>query len=381
MQDAHAFATMKEKRSGIAVAGLVVATVCLGCGSSDDSDTSAIGGGGDGGSAMVGGGGDGGSGGSGGAFDVADVAWQPVGTSTDTPLRRWGHAVARIDGSRAVLLGGTAQGAENVTLSDSWLVDTSAGEITFTEIDAEGPEPRYCACAIWDAAREKVVAVGGRNLAGPMSSETWELDVESETWTQVDVPMSPPGVVGCALARSEQHDATYLFGGGSAMGFTSSTYRYDPSVPEWVELDATGPSSRYDATMIPIDDGASLLLFAGSTSSKPYSDVWRFDVATESWSEIVMSGTPPPGRRVPWMVEAPGGGFLVGLGLQGAQPMPDLWHLDLENQAWTGIHYEAPFGPRAFTPAIPGGPNALGMFVGGFDGSGPVADAWQLQLP
>ncbi len=128
------------------------------------------------------------------------------------------------------------------------------------------------------------------------------------------------------------------------------------------------------------DTDGSLVLLAGSIGSTFYSDVWRFDVKSETWAELPMSGMAPVGRRAPWMHPAPGGGFYVALGLQGAQPMGDLWHADTSARSWTNITFDAPHGNRAFTPVLPGGAGGIGTLVGGFDGSKPVADGWRLRL-
>jgi hypothetical protein len=119
----------------------------------------------------------------------------------------------------------------------------------------------------------------------------------------------------------------------------------------------------------------ALVLFGGSMGSSYHADLWRFDVPSESWEELPMDGMAPVGRRAAWVAPASGGGLYVGFGLQGAQPLPDLWHADLAAQTWTSIAFEVPPGARAFTPALPG---ELGWVIGGFDGAGPLADAWQL---
>jgi Kelch motif len=364
----------KHAATTLTIAALALA-LAAGC---SDGDAGAAASGGAGGQGAGGAASVGGSGGEGGSI-ISPLAVQFVAT-TALPMeltQRWGHVAAWMGDNRAVVFGGTRQGAEPVVLTDAWLVDGSGPEPTATPIAAAAtPVPRYCGCAVWDAARERMVAIGGRDLGGPLAAETWELDVATGSWTMMAVAASPPGVIGCAAARAS--DGTiYLFGGGSDAGFDSGTYRYDPSVPSWTALDISGPSGRYDAVMRARDDG-SLLLFGGSANSTFHADMWRFDPATESWTEMPMQGMVPVGRRAAWFMPAPDGGLYVGFGLQGAQPLGDLFHASMgEPPTWTAVAFDAAPGPRAFTPALPGG---LGLLFGGFDGAAPLADAWQLSV-
>ena len=73
------------------------------------------------------------------------------------------------------------------------------------------------------------------------------------------------------------------------------------------KLDIPGPAARYDAGIVELADGSSLLVSGmggGVGGVIFYADVWRFDPSTESWSEIrTTSQLVPPalcvGRRRP----------------------------------------------------------------------------------
>ena len=322
-----------------------------------------------------------------GPYDPATVTWSMVEPPGDGPLRVWGFLVADLGDGRAVVFGGTtASAVGGVTLDGTWLYDMRGETPVVRAIEASGPAGRYCGCAAYDPERDVVVMTGGRDVVLPLSipPETWELSLATESWTQIDVPETPGGVVGCSLAYAREPAAMHLFGGGGEMGYSDVTYRYDPAAPAWVPLDATGPTARYDAIFVPMHDGHRLLLFAGSFGAMGaafYSDVWIFDAREESWSELAIEGEPPPGRRTPWTAWAPGGrGLYVANGYDGAmQPIGDFHYLDLEERRWVALPSEGAPSARGFSQGLPGPDGTLGAMLGGYDGDAPVPELWLLR--
>ncbi|MDQ3032489.1 MAG: kelch motif-containing protein, partial [Myxococcota bacterium] len=302
------------------------------------------------------------------SFDPRAVRWETIELGEVSPDPSWGAMVADLGDGTAVLIGGTSAGSTGGRVYDSaFRIDARGAAVIATEIvpsSASAPAPRYCGCATWDAARSRVIVVGGRDLTGPfLAGETWALDPESGAWSLLaDAASTPPGVIGCAMAHSRSRGATYLFGGGGAGGFTDTTWRLDPESDAWTQLTIAGesPSARYDAVMLPVDGGARLVLHAGSfgaTGGAFFSDVWTFDVASESWAEQRAEGAEPRGRRAPWSrLDPTGGGFYAGMGYDFAmEPVDDLWHFDLATRRWTAIELDVDPGARGFAPALPAG--------------------------
>lgn len=322
-----------------------------------------------------------------GARDPTAVRWTMREPPLDGPLRVWGFLLADLGDGRAVLFGGTtANEIGGTTLDGTWLYDMRGTEPVVRAIGATGPAARYCGCAAYDPDRDVVVMMGGRDLASPFSipMETWELDLETETWSQPSVDSSPGGPIGCSLAYSREARAMFLFGGGGAEGYPETTWRWDPDAPAWTALEATGPTGRYDAIWLPMADGRRSLLFAGSFGAMGaafYSDVWIFDAVDETWTEVEIEGDVPPGRRTPWTAWEPGErGLYVANGYDGnMEPIGDFWHLDLEARRWTQLSADGAPGARGFTPALPGPEGTLGAMLGGFDGSSPLGELWALE--
>ncbi|MGE0788535.1 MAG: kelch repeat-containing protein [Sandaracinaceae bacterium] len=322
------------------------------------------------------------------AVDPGSAHFVSATPSGDGPWSRWGFVVARIDDSTAIVVGGTdADQFTGQTFADTWRVEVAPdGTLTATPVAGTEAGPRYCACAAFDSARNVVVVSGGRTLdTNPLPSNTWELDLANDTWTEITGATQPPGPLGCTMAYSPEADRMYLFGGAGSLAAYASTWRYEPTPGRWVEVPGEGPLARYDATMFPSTNGdGTLLLFGGSYGAMGaafYGDLWRFDPEDETWTEIVMANE-PPGRRTTWLVRDPlRNGFYAGFGYDGRlQPMGDLHYADLETMSWTDI--EIPFddapSSRGFAQALPGGDGALGTVIGGYTATQPVGDAWRL---
>ncbi|MFO0607054.1 MAG: hypothetical protein U0324_28030 [Polyangiales bacterium] len=315
------------------------------------------------------------------------VTWEPVDLPAAGPLGRWGIMIADVGDGTAFVYGGTTLTAAGggSTSSDLWRFDGRGDAPSFERVAAAGSPPRYCGCVGYLPDSQTVLMIGGRN-PNEAPAETWAM--REGAWSQLAVPTTPPGVIGCAMAWSRERGALYLFGGGGmAAGFSSRIWRYDPSAPAWVMLDATGPRGRYDDALVPLPDGRTLLMVAGARGAQAgtgfYNDVWRFDTMAETWQQVTITGEAPPGRRSPWVsVDADGGGIVVALGstgIQAGEVLDDAWHLDLAAGAWARLEPETLPPARGFSMALPGRGAVRGYLFGGFDNARPIRDAWRMR--
>jgi len=307
---------------------------------------------------------------------------------TEGPLGFWGFMASRIDESRTIVFGGatfSADGGGGSVLEESYLYDASGADLVITELmPTSDPGPRYCGCAAWDPDRERLLFIGGRDRSGAeYAPETWELDIAGPTWTQITVPATPLGVVGCAMAYAAGR--MYLFGGGfSESGYSDETFRYDPASPEWVTIEGAGPGARYDAVMVPLADDGPLLMYAGSFGPEGaafFNDIWLFDPGSETWTEETPAGDLGPVRRSPWLPYADENGFVAGFGNSGLdadQANGDLAYYDFASHTWTDITPAGGPGPRSFTQPLAGGPSAVAYMLGGYDNVVPVLELWRL---
>lgn len=324
-------------------------------------------------------------------LDVVDVeppelSWRQLDAES-LPAERWGQLVAPIDADSTYIFGGVGQAG---VVGDLWRIDVASdGAVTATAITTtDAPSPRYSGCMAHDPVRNTLLVFGGRDFSG-FHNETWRLDLGSGTWEQLSV-FGPTTPIGCAMTWSQAAGAFFLFGGGSQNGTADATWRFDPVPGTWTRVmlaeDSDTPSRRYDAVLRPLDaSGSTLLLHAGAASGTLgfLSDVWHFDVATSTWTEVDTSASlaQPPGRRTPWTALVGGGRYLIsGFGVAGlavGDALGDLWRLDLSTGVWEQLDTPEPTA-RAFTLSLPAGDAGAGVLLGGYDMATIFDEAWLL---
>lgn len=104
-------------------------------------------------------------------------------------------------------------------------------------------------------------------------------------------------------------------------------------LPTFQAASNNAPGARFGACLAPLD-GNSLLLFGGDSGSGRLGDTWRYDIATNTWTQILGPGPSP--RRWAAMAQHGATGVLVLFGGQGATgDLGDTW-LFLSNQ-WVPV--------------------------------------------
>ncbi|MCB9735267.1 MAG: hypothetical protein H6745_21995 [Deltaproteobacteria bacterium] len=310
-------------------------------------------------------------------------AFEPLDPGSATPL--WG-AMAVGD-----LVVGGVDGTSKVT-GDISRLSVSDGALVKEPLGSVGAA-RYCECAFYDAGRDELVAIGGRNksFADAESAVVVTLATgDGQVLTDAPVADHP---VGCMAFFSTVNDKGYVFGGLSSNqgAFTGKTHRWDPATRTFTDLAITGPAARYDAAVRPTDDGGALLVSGmglGGAGVVFYRDVWRFDPTTETWSEVTPStSTRPPGRRYAWTALSPDESVLLfGYGSDspmGQSVVKDLWRFDLTTREWSELAVDGDLPPgRGFTPNLLIAPGDAGVLAFGTDAATKVqTDAWVLRVP
>lgn len=311
--------------------------------------------------------------------------FEPVEVAGVTP--RWGASVA--DGH---LLGGvddTMRVTDEVfslAHSDAGLSGTSVGALDV---------PRFCGCALYDEGRRELVMLGGRDDFYRDETTAVLIDVDTGERTPLEHGGAADHPVGCMAFFSPSADRGYVFGGADQSGFSAATWRWDPEARTFTRLDVDGPPGRYDAGVVPLADGGALMVSGmgmGGMAMKFYRDVWRFDVASESWREVApATEEAPPGRRYPWLALSPDESTLVmGFGSdspRGESVLGDLWRLDLASGAWRALEVggevegELP-AARGFTFRLPGPSGTAGVLAFGSDAElNLYQDAFALTVP
>jgi hypothetical protein len=301
----------------------------------------------------------------------------------------WGAIVAQVSPTVVYLAGGVTgvQGPVSTALVRFEQTDAGANVKTVsTQIS-----PRYCGCAMADEAHRELVVIGGRDDSFNEVATAEIVNLDTGAVTPLDAGDAMKHPVGCHAVFLADRGEGYVFGGADSAGFTGTTWRYTPSDHHFTALNGQGPPARYDGAMRYPKAGGAVWLVAGMGGGVGnvhfYADIWKFDPAAATWSQVPATGAAPPGRRYPWVAFADDLGTLaMGFGTTtptGTTMIGDLWRFDVAKGTWTSIPRTAAAQPaaRGFSPWLPGPQGSAGLLSGGLEDRGAAKQALVLQPP
>jgi len=266
--------------------------------------------------------------------------------NSEGPQPRWGHSAIYVpEGDSMVVFAGSGceSGQCGTEFRDLWGLDLATHEWSLVEF-VGGPAKRYDHTAVYDRARQRMVLFGGRNIRDASGlGDVWVFDLQTHGWREVEAA-GPRARAGHVAVLDEWGDRMIIHGGRT---------------------------------------------YAAGTGLITLSDVWSFDLATESW-ELLDSGTggapgTRPGPRADHtsaLVDQPGRRWMVVHGgiYTGLTAYRDAWAFDLDAEQWIPL----PDGPVQRVDAAAGFGSAAGMIVfhGGRDAETglPLTDVYALAL-
>ncbi|MFT7581219.1 MAG: hypothetical protein ACI9MR_002893 [Myxococcota bacterium] len=241
--------------------------------------------------------------------------------------------------------------------------DTTVADTTVECPAPTGARPRARAehAGVYDPVNHQLVTFGGSfgvpvncssNVAHTYEADTWIYDLSCDQWRQSAVDTGPKGRVRHSAVYDSAGHRMVIYGGRERPG-SSGTYTlhgevmaFDLTTETWSELApsgvAGGPAPRYNATAVYNAAANVMLVFGGNTSASGavYSDsneVWSFDLANYTWTEVTVQGAGKPSGRFwaagvwdsarSWFVIY-GGSDDVQVFSQTARYERDVWALD-----------------------------------------------------
>ncbi len=178
--------------------------------------------------------------------------WKDITSSG--PSERYGHAMAYDSKhNKVVLFGGRNNDWE--FFYDTWVYDLETN--TWTEIDIPEmfPDPRIYHAMIYSPAAERILLFGGENEWEEILDDLWVFDLGTNTWDLAHYDSSPSHIYGRgghSLVYDPFEEKVYLFGGYSGYSFDRTYYQdtwlleyYGDSYAYWYNVTpSTGPSVR-----------------------------------------------------------------------------------------------------------------------------------------
>ena len=139
---------------------------------------------------------------------------------------------------------------------------------------------------------DRVVLFGGFvNETGTSQNETWTYDYNNNIWTEVNTAVSPPARMYHTLAWDESSNRMIMFGGvvEPYKPLFGDTWALDLETESWTQLSPTRskPSARAWHVMEGTWEG--VLLYGGSRRHSPYTkdDTWIYNSDNNRWIPII----------------------------------------------------------------------------------------------
>ena len=269
--------------------------------------------------------------------------------------------------------GPDASGDVGVTGDDAGSAEAGDGGVVF---DPTGNPPTRCATpggvstnppannelgGVLDVTGTKFVVFGGDTsvpVCGPPPAhtfigDTYVLDVGCVTWTKTS-GAGPSARGRHSMALDPTLNRAILFGGRySTGGETFTTYddvwSFDFAASTWTQIQTTGtaPTGRANSAAV-VDPGSNrLVLFGGNTSTDGLTftsqqDTWTLDLGSGAWTQVATSGTRPAARQFHGMAVDPDGEIAyvfagVGTNAFTGPFLADVWALDLTQNTWQKV--------------------------------------------
>lgn len=236
-------------------------------------------------------------------------------------------------------------------VADGWTFTPCLG---WSSVDpASAPSPRARAGATSDG-NNSVWVFGGRwRDSGTgnytLRNDTWQW-TKAGGWAQVDdgTTGGPKGRSSTVLGVDITTGFLWLHGGnasnnGLAFAPLGDVWFLDPNFGGWQIFKTSGaaPVARIMHAGTVTRDGKYLVIFGGGDANAfqgPFfSDTWRLDLKTGTWTQIATTGTKPAARILASMVAIGGSSVLLFGGHDDGDVdnRNDVWQLEAEAGTWT----------------------------------------------
>jgi N-acetylneuraminic acid mutarotase len=309
------------------------------------------------------------------ASSLAQFSWRAVESVDGAPMPRAYHSMVYDEAHDQVILFGGWDGIAYV--DDTWAYDPVT--YTWTDLSPAGelPPARQEHAMCWDSPSGRVVLFGGvTDETGSFLNDTWAYDPVANAWTALNPAGEVPAArVGHSMVQDPDTGSAILFGGiGEDISTYSDTFAYDPATNTWIELEPAGevPPARYGHSMVYDEARRQVLLFGGyAEDGTRLNDLWAYDPAANTWTELEPTGSLPARRNGSSLVYSSSTGLIILFGgYHGAAWLNDTWAYDPSANTWTELEsdWEPPPG-RAYHAMVYDSLRDSAIMFGGLTGS------------
>jgi hypothetical protein len=175
-------------------------------------------------------------------------------------------------------------------------------------------------------------------------------------------------------------DVAYLFGGRSGATIYDDLWAFDLATETWSEVTAGGPAARFGHNAAWVR-GVGLVIFAGQGASGFFNDLWAFDPETSTWAQLTADGAVPVARYGSCAALGPDGRLWISHGFtsEGSR-FADTRAYDFATANWTD---ETPVGEAPIERCLHGcwwSGDTFNLYAGQTTGTLSLGDWWALTV-
>ena len=182
--------------------------------------------------------------------------------------------------------------------------------------------------------------------------DTWQYNLNTNTWTNMSPPVSPPARFGQVMTYDNKAGVVILFGGGMLTCTTgqhvwpilfNDTWIYNVSENNWTNMDPEiSPPARIWSEMAYDSTYDVHVLFSGEHDSYPWDkpDTWTYNSSQNTWTEVNCTQSPPGRCNYAMAFNSREERVFIF----GGEPDPgvalynDTWEFDFENKTWNQLN-------------------------------------------
>jgi hypothetical protein len=199
------------------------------------------------------------------------------------------------------------------------------------------PDPLTSHVAMMDTGGNRVLVYGGQSYY-KLSEDLYEYSMATEEWALLSpTGVGPAPLAGHSGAYDETTEQWLVFGGQSYYSLTDELFVLDAATTHWdqpaISGDSPDPRTGHAAAM---DGGTgTMYVFGGQTYYSLLADLWAFDLAAQTWTEIYPTGDAQPLAEAAAAYD-PEFHALYVFGGQGYYGLSETVHcLDLGSMEWS----------------------------------------------
>lgn len=245
-----------------------------------------------------------------------------------------------------------------------------------TPASGSAPEARRNGVAIYDPVERRVLIFGGTGETGTLN-DLWAFDLRGQVWKKLAPTGTPP-------APRLGFDAVYdpvgqqmIVWAGQGAGFFNDTWALELRTLAWRNLTpGTRPKARYGSASVYDPQTRSLVQFAGFTEeARRFQDTQRFSLTNNQWTDLAPAGPLPQIRCLLTAAYDPAGKRMIIYGGQRSGALDDLWAFDFASRTWTELTPTTRPAGRFFATSFVDRSNRFLLF-GGVTSSGNSNETW-----